>query len=118
MISQEMRAVLLAKIAITLIAIVISGFSVGIEAAFSAFVGGLISMANLLYYTFRVIRTTAQETEAVYIRGLMRTQLSKYAFSTIFLFIALGLFKLAVVPLVGTFVVTQIAYFFVLATRD
>ncbi len=118
LISRELLAVLLAKVAITIIAIFISGWIVGANGALAAAVGGLISIANVLYYTFRVLRTTTQDTDTVYIRGLMRTQLSKYAFSTVFLFIALGLFKLAVVPLIGTFVVTQIAYFFVLATRD
>lgn len=117
-ISPELLAVLLAKVAITAIAMIISGWFVGFDGLLAAAVGGMISIANVFYYTFRVLRTTTQDSDTVYIRGLMRTQLSKYAFSIVFLFTALGLFKLAAVPLIGTFVFTQIAYFFVLATRD
>ena len=35
----------------------------------------------------------------------------------VFIFIALGVFKLAVVPLLGTFMISQIAYFFVATKR-
>lgn len=117
LLSREMLAVLFAKLAITAAAASVFGLKLGADAAVAAAVGGLISVANVFYYAFRVLRTTHKDSDTVYIRGLLMTQLSKYAFSVVFIFVSLGVFKLAVVPLIGTFVFTQIAYFFVLATK-
>ena len=113
LISREMLAVLLAKTAITVVAMAISGWLVGANGALAAAVkAGLFLLRMCSITPFRVLRTTTQDTDTVYIRGLMRTQLSKYAFSTVFLFIALGMFKLAVVPLIGTFVANTNCLFF------
>lgn len=84
------------------------------EIVTAAVFGGLISFISTAYFAARLIYSSKKSEDAVLLRGLGTTQISKYFLVFALLYLGLKVLNLNALPLLLALAVTQVAYWLVL----
>lgn len=99
---------------ITLVAVAVSYALNGKQGIAPAAFGGLIGMVLSAYYAVRFFPKVVKFTEGYAVKGMMATQVSKYAIVITMVYIAVKMWKLPAEPLFLAFMATQMAYWLIL----
>ncbi|EDY87194.1 hypothetical protein GP5015_2372 [gamma proteobacterium HTCC5015] len=76
--------------------------------------GGLIGIILSAYYAVRFFPKVVKLTEGYAVKGMMATQVSKYALVIAMFYIALKMWEMPAEPLFLAFMATQMAYWLIL----
>lgn len=107
-----MRNVLIIQVILILAGSAVSRFYLGDDALLPAFYGGVVALANTLLLSQRVARagelakTNPQRSVYTLYFGVVQ----RFVFVLVALGFGLGYLKLLPVPLLGTFMIAQLAY--------
>lgn len=107
-----MRSILIIQFILVLAGVAVSKFYQGDAALLPAFYGGSIALANTLLLSKRVqqageiAKTSPQQSVYALYFGVIQ----RFVFVLVALGFGLGYLKLAPVPVLGTFMVAQLAY--------
>ncbi|MGM0564856.1 MAG: ATP synthase subunit I [Pseudomonadota bacterium] len=105
---------LVLQVIITLVAMAVSFALKGQQGLAPAAFGGLTGIVTSAYYALRFFPKVIRLGEGYAVKGMMATQLSKYALVIAMLYIALKVWDLSAAPLILTFMATQCAYWLIL----
>lgn len=104
---------------LVLVGVAIAYFNQGETAMIPALYGGMVAVINTLLLGRRMVKATERAATdpqggvySMYISAVVR-----FVFVLVALGVGVGLLKLSAVPLLGTFVVTQLGYMFVVAAQ-
>ncbi|MDD5391936.1 MAG: ATP synthase subunit I [Thiothrix sp.] len=107
-----MRSVLIIQAILILAGIAVSRFYQGDVALLPAFYGGAIALANTMLLSRRVAQAgeIAKTSPQQSVNALYFGVVQRFVFVLVALGFGLGFLKLAPVPLLGTFMIAQLAY--------
>lgn len=108
--SRDARRVVLTQAGMTLLVAVGFGIASGFQSAMAALYGGMTTIAVTVWLARRVRAAGATSTAGAGMSVIYSGMLVRYGVAVLLLGLGLGLFKLAALPLLSAFAVTQFGF--------